>query len=127
MKLPNSVKKTLSAVFCMMAVIFLAGAGHSAFAQNGTLKVHGTVSCNGEAVIGASVIVNGTTDGTVTDIDGRYALSVSPDAVLTVSAIGVDFVAVIVLDVQQPARLKTVREEELHVDCSLNVRDLCLF
>ena len=88
MKLPNSVKKTLSAVFCMMAVIFLAGAGHSAFAQNGTLKVHGTVSCNGEAVIGASVIVNGTTDGTVTDIDGRYALSVSPDAVLTVSAIG---------------------------------------
>lgn len=29
----------------------------------------------GEAVIGASVVVKGTTNGTITDLDGNFALS----------------------------------------------------
>ena len=44
-----------------------------AFAQSKT--VSGTVLDNtGESVIGASVLVKGTTNGTITDIDGKYIL-----------------------------------------------------
>ena len=43
----------------------------------------------GESVIGATVLVDGTTDGTITDIDGSYSLkSVASDAILVVSYIG---------------------------------------
>ncbi|WP_258104081.1 TonB-dependent receptor [Marinoscillum sp. MHG1-6] len=43
----------------------------------------------GEGVPGATVMVKGTTNGTVTDFDGNYSLEVnSEDAVITVSFIG---------------------------------------
>lgn len=46
----------------------------------------------GEAIIGANVIekgsINGTVNGTITDIDGNFSLSVEPDAVLVISFIG---------------------------------------
>ena len=42
-------------------------------------NVSGTVSdADGEALIGASVLVKGTTTGSITDVDGRYSVSV-PD------------------------------------------------
>ena len=93
MKIPNfserdGLCRKLMSFICMMAVIFCAGIGNYAYAQNGTVKVKGTVSCNGEAVIGASVIENGTTNGTVTDMDGSYTISVGANSQLTVSAIG---------------------------------------
>lgn len=54
-----------------------------------TKKITGlVVDENGEPVIGANVIEKGTTNGTVTDIDGRYSLSVPESSVLTVSYIG---------------------------------------
>lgn len=46
------------------------------------------VDQNGEAVIGANVIQKGTTNGTITDIDGKFTLEVPAKAVLTVSFIG---------------------------------------
>lgn len=42
----------------------------------------------GEPVIGANVVVKGTTNGTVTDIDGKFSLTVDPNTQLTVSFIG---------------------------------------
>lgn len=42
----------------------------------------------GESVIGASVLVKGTTVGTVSDIDGNFSLEVPESAVITVSYIG---------------------------------------
>ena len=42
----------------------------------------------GEAVIGATVMVEGTTTGTSTDIDGRFTLNVSDGDVLAVSYVG---------------------------------------
>ena len=43
----------------------------------------------GESVIGASVLVKGTTNGTITDMDGNFILSnVSDDAILQVSFVG---------------------------------------
>lgn len=41
-----------------------------------------------EPVIGANIIEKGTANGTVTDIDGKFTLSVSENAVLVVSYIG---------------------------------------
>lgn len=43
---------------------------------------------NGEPVIGANVVEKGTTNGTVTDVDGNFMLSVSRDAVIQVTYIG---------------------------------------
>lgn len=42
----------------------------------------------GEAIIGANLIEKGTTNGTVTDIDGHFALNVGENAVLQVSYMG---------------------------------------
>ena len=43
----------------------------------------------GEPVIGAAVLIEGTTTGSVTDVNGNFVLSVpSKDAVLVVSYIG---------------------------------------
>lgn len=60
----------------------------SAFAQNITVK--GTVKDGiGETIIGGSVLVKGTSNGTITDIDGNYTLSDVPSSgVLEFSYIG---------------------------------------
>lgn len=42
----------------------------------------------GESVIGANVVEKGTTNGTVTDVDGRFSLDVQDKAILVVSYIG---------------------------------------
>lgn len=55
------------------------------------ITVHGTVvDETGEALIGASVKEQGTTNGTATDIDGKFVLNVNPDATLTFSYVGYD-------------------------------------
>ena len=43
---------------------------------------------NGEALIGASVVVQGTTNGTVTDFDGNYEITCAAGALLEFSYIG---------------------------------------
>jgi hypothetical protein len=43
---------------------------------------------NGEPVIGANVVEKGTINGTVTDVDGNFSLTVADNAVLQVSYIG---------------------------------------
>ena len=69
-----------------LALFLGAGAGTPALAQ--THRVSGQVVSNGESVIGASVLVKGTTTGTVTDVDGLFTLQARPQDVLVVSAIG---------------------------------------
>ena len=46
------------------------------------------VDAAGEPVIGASVVEKGTTNGIVTDIDGKFTLSVKQGAVLRISFVG---------------------------------------
>lgn len=41
-----------------------------------------------EPIIGASVLVKGTVNGTITDLDGRFSLEADPDAILQISYIG---------------------------------------
>ena len=54
------------------------------------LQVQGKVTdATGEGLIGASVLVKGTTSGVITDIDGNYVLlNVNPDAILIFSYVG---------------------------------------
>ncbi len=52
-------------------------------------QVKGVVKdSSGETVIGASVLEKGTTNGTITDIDGNFSISVADNATLQVSYVG---------------------------------------
>ena len=54
------------------------------------LQVQGNVSdkSNGEPLIGVSVLEKGTQNGTVTDFDGNFSLSVSANATIVISYVG---------------------------------------
>ena len=60
----------------------------SLFAQN--IGVTGTVKAeNGEPIVGVSILVKGTSNGVVTDLDGKFTLrNVSSNATLVFSCIG---------------------------------------
>lgn len=65
------------------------------FAQS--VSITGVVKdAAGETIIGASVLEQGTTNGTITDLDGRFNLSVSPQASIVVSFIGYQSQTIIV-------------------------------
>jgi TonB-linked SusC/RagA family outer membrane protein len=52
-------------------------------------RITGTVTdVNGEPIIGANVVMKGTTNGTVTDVDGKFSLAVGDNTMLIVSFIG---------------------------------------
>ena len=57
-----------------------------AFAQS--IKVTGTVTDKMGAVIGATIMVKNSSNGTVTDIDGRYSIEVPKNATLLFSFVG---------------------------------------
>ncbi len=60
-----------------------------AIAQQNSKRVTGTVADErGEPVIGANVVEKGTTNGVITDLDGKFSLSVQENATLEVSYIG---------------------------------------
>ena len=43
---------------------------------------------SGEPIIGASVVVKGTSQGTVSDLDGNFTIQANPNTALVVSYIG---------------------------------------
>lgn len=54
-----------------------------------TRRITGTViDHNGEPIIGANILEKGTTNGTVTDLEGKFSLDVGDNAVLQISYIG---------------------------------------
>jgi TonB-linked SusC/RagA family outer membrane protein len=60
----------------------------SLFAQ-GNIKINGIVTdTGGNRIIGANVVVSGTTTGTVSDIDGQFSLNVPEGSSLLISYIG---------------------------------------
>ena len=68
--------------------VILTVADREVVTQNGK-RITGKVSDqNGDPIIGANVVEKGTTNGTITDIDGNFSLSVPENAVVTVSYIG---------------------------------------
>lgn len=52
-------------------------------------RISGTVvDSNGQPIIGANVVEKGTTNGIITDVDGKFALNVSSSSVLQISYLG---------------------------------------
>lgn len=66
----------------------------------------------GETVIGASVSEKSTSNGTVTDVNGRFSLNVLPNAVVVVSYIGYKTLE---LPVKGQTQLRVVLEEDSEV------------
>lgn len=80
---------TLSVYNAGYALATEASAPVVAHVQQVGRKIKGTVvDVNGEPIIGANVLVKGTTNGMITDIDGNFTLEVPANAVLQVSYIG---------------------------------------
>lgn len=90
----NFLKKTLKLhwkrYFHVVVILLVTQLFFStfAFAQTQTVKGKITDSQTGEALPGVNVVEKGTTNGTVTNVDGVYSIVVPVDAVLSVSFIG---------------------------------------
>lgn len=57
--------------------------------QTSENTIQGVVTdANGEPIIGANIMIEGTTTGTITDFDGRFTLDVPENATLQISYIG---------------------------------------
>ena len=86
-------RKTLSHLFGLLAALLLMS--EFSFAQN--LTVTGKVlDETGEGLIGAGVVIQGTTTGTITDMDGNYSISVPNGTILEFSCVGYTTLAVTV-------------------------------
>ena len=96
MKIKNLVQKgkyVLVASILGMATPALAISADAVSSQPAvaqqTAKIKGTIlDQNGEPIIGANVLVKGTTNGTITDFDGNYELDAPVGSTLVVSFIG---------------------------------------
>lgn len=95
----TEVSEVLNAMFGNTAIgyeikdgkiyLFKAAERTTALANQQKKTITGTVvDPNGEAVIGANVLVKGTTNGTITDMDGKFSLEVPEGATLLISYIG---------------------------------------
>lgn len=81
---------------CLLTMLFLSAfiqmpmmaSAETVFAQQADL-INGRVTDeSGEPVIGAGIMVKGTSQGTITDVDGYYNISAKQGQVLVVSSIG---------------------------------------
>lgn len=80
------LKKSLILI-CALFVVF------TGFAQTKkTVKGIVTDALTGEALIGVNILEEGTTNGTITDLDGSYSINVTDNSVLVVSYIGYETV-----------------------------------
>ena len=71
----------------LMTLWAVWGIAIGAFAQQ--ITVNGVVQdTQGEPIIGANILVKGTANGTITDLDGNFQLTADADALLVISYIG---------------------------------------
>jgi len=76
------MRKTLQ----LLVLLLLLGHGYS-YAQ--ASKIAGKITnASNEALIGVSIVVSGTTQGTTSDVDGNYTLTAPSDATLVFSYVG---------------------------------------
>lgn len=107
----RSSRKSWGEEFLMKLLLFCCFFGMSALAS-AQQKVTGTVvDSNGDPVIGASVVVKGTSTGAVTDIDGNFTFVAEPGKTIEVSYIG--YKPVTFLASEKPAKIKLVEDSEM--------------
>lgn len=80
------MKEVYKSCLPLLLLLLCSGASWAQYTVSGTVKDERT----GEPLIGATLLVRNTGSGAVTDLDGRFSLSVegSQPAVLTVSSLG---------------------------------------
>lgn len=70
----------------LLTILFAAGCLAAGFAQQ---RISGTVTDpSGSPLAGVTVVIKGTTDGTVTDVDGKYSISAQEGQELEFAMIG---------------------------------------
>lgn len=80
----TSTFRVLSLLLCFCFFILAMNVSASSL-QADKFKVSGIVKdATGEPVIGASVVEKGTTNGTVTDLDGNFNLSVASNSTIVI-------------------------------------------
>lgn len=98
-----------SALFCtsLPALATSSTAGTNLAVQQQDQKLKGQVidATTGEPVIGVNVLVKGSTNGTITDIDGKYELNAPAGAILQISFIGYKTVEIAATTSQQTIKL----------------------
>ncbi len=77
----NSLKRLSLSVMLLMII-------STAFSQNKSINGLVTSSEDGQPLIGVSVIVKGTSNGTTTDLDGKFLLKTPDNSTLVFSMIG---------------------------------------
>lgn len=83
----KSKKSSLLMKTCMFLLMAFLMCSFNGYAQEST--VSGVVSdTNGDALPGVSILVKGTNSGIITNVDGRYSLSVRSNAILVFSYVG---------------------------------------
>jgi len=65
-------------ILLMLIGLFVTGQSQLYAQSSGTVRGTVTEASSGEALIGANITVLGTTRGTVSDVDGRYSISLAP-------------------------------------------------
>ena len=76
-------RKALMALTTAVALLFAGGWANAQSVVRGKV-----IDSTGEGIIGASVVVPGTTNGVITDLNGNFELRVAPGTTLEVSCIG---------------------------------------
>ena len=92
--------KKFSLIIAVLCMIVQFG-----FAQ--TLTVTGVVTSkdDGQPVIGASILVKGTTNGTITDFDGNYTITADKGQTLVVSYVGMKTQEIVIKNAMQNKKL----------------------
>ncbi len=82
------MKNFINSLVCITAIVLMT---HMSFAQQGNILIKGSVTDGSTdlPLAGASVVIKGTTKGTITDLDGNFEFRVnSPEDVIVVSFVG---------------------------------------
>jgi hypothetical protein len=93
------------------AVIFSAGL----IAQNLTGKLSGTVSSDGEPLVGANVVLEGTSSGAASDVNGTYYIFDVQPGTYTLRVNYIGYKAQIVSNVRVTIGLTTIQDFEMEV------------
>jgi len=96
----------------LVAFVFLLCTVFSVYAQD--VQIKGVIVSGGDnsPLPGVNVVVKGTTIGTITDFDGRFALSTPPKSILSITYIGFKPLEV-VADGSKPMNIVLQEDNEL--------------
>ncbi len=105
--LTNRMKKIILAALCILGCVY----------SNGQNQISGSIkdASNGEALIGATVLIKGTTEGAVTDIDGNFSFTTNQPLPVTLVASFVGFIntEIVFSNAGQPILIRVKKNEVL--------------